>query len=125
MTNDLNLSTWTTYQAAWADTTPAERMRLLDASVADACVYVDPLGTWVGKAEITRLIDRFRADMPGVFFRNHAYLHHHGWSAAQWTLYDTAGAELQPGVSIAEYGAGGHIVRVTGFFPFPPVEGGR
>lgn len=125
MTNDPTFSTWTTYQAAWGDKMSAERTRLLDASVVEACVYTDPLGAWFGKAEITRLIEQFRTEMPGVFFRNHAFLHHHGWSMARWALYDAGGRELQPGASVAEYGADGRIVRVIGFFPTPPVQDGE
>ncbi len=114
---------WTAYQAAWADTTSAERARLLDESLADGCIYADPNGEWEGKAAIVRKIEQFRCEMPDTVFRNHAYLAHHAWSLAHWTLYDAGGEAMIPGASVAEYGPDGRIVRVTGFFPAPAVSG--
>ena len=117
MNDDAHRKTWATYQAAWADMTPAERARLLSESVTDGCVYADPTGVWEGKAAITDKIEQSRSDMPDTVFRNHTYLFHHGWSLAHWTLFDAAGEAMVPGASVAEYGPDGRIVRVTGFFP--------
>ncbi len=117
MPDDARLSTWTTYQAAWADVTSAERERLLRASIMEDCVYADPTGIYEGRTRLTDQIEQFRSSLPGAFFRNHAYVHHHGRSLAHWTLHDAAGNELQPGASVADYGSTGRITRVTGFFP--------
>ncbi len=117
--DDAPSRTWATYQAAWADTTRDERARLLNASLADECVYADPLGICTGVGAIMQKIEQSRRDMPSTVFHNHAYAYGHGRSIARWTLYDAHGSEMVLGASTAEYGADGRIVRVTGFFPFP------
>jgi len=117
MTDENRAATWSVYQAAWADTTPAERTRLLEESLAESCIYADPGGIWEGRKAITGKIARFRSDMPGTVFRNHAFLFHHGWSLAHWTLFDASGDAMVSGASAAEYGSDGRIMRVTGFFP--------
>lgn len=123
MTDEARAATWSTYQAAWADTQPAERLRLLEESLAEGCVYADPNGVWEGREAIVGKIEQFRSDMPGTVFRNHSFLFHHGWSLAHWTLYDAGGDAMVPGASAAEYGPDGRITRVTGFFPAPATTG--
>ncbi len=121
MLDEARAATWSTYQTAWAETMPAKRVRLLEESLADGCVYADPNGVWEGRSAIIRKIEQFRSDMPGTVFRNHHFLFHNGWSLAHWTLYDVTGVELVPGASTAEYDPNGRIIRVTGFFPAPAV----
>lgn len=91
----------------------------LDESLADGCIYADPNGEWEGRAAIVRKIEQFRSETPNTVFRNHAYLAHHTWSLAHWTLYDAGGEAMVLGASVAEYGPDGRIVRVTGFFRLP------
>ena len=117
--NDAQALTWATYQAAWADVTRDQRAQLLNASLADRCVYTDPVGLWSGLDAITEKIEQSRREMPGTIFRNDAYAYVHGRSIAQWTLYDAHDLAVVRGASTADYGADGRIVRITGFFPFP------
>ena len=45
---------WATYQAAWEDVDAAERLRLLEASVAERGVYADRNALREGRAAILR-----------------------------------------------------------------------
>ncbi len=113
-------ATWATYQAAWEDVSPDERLRLLNESVADDCVYTDPNRQTNNRAELIDYIEKFRAGMPGGTFKNHQFTDHHQQSLAGWMLYNANGSELQPGNSYAHFGDDGRITRVTGFFEVSP-----
>ncbi len=119
MPQDSHRATWASYQAAWEDCSSTERGDLLAKSVTEDCLYTDPQGKAHGLSELFTYIEKFREAMPGVSFTNHTFLDHHAQSMATWTLYDSKGAELQPGSSWASYGDDGRITRVSGFFELP------
>ena len=124
MINEAYRETWATYQAAWEDVSPAERQELLNKSVADDCVYTDPLGQARSRAALIAYIEGFQQAMPGYSFKNHTFSDHHAQSLAGWMLYDGGGAEVQPGSSWAHYGEDGRITSVSGFFAAPPPDAG-
>ena len=117
MSDDKKLTTWHTYQAAWApNLDSAERLALLARSVAEDGVYTDPQSECPGHAALLAHIEAFRQQMPDTTFRNHTFLTHHEQSLAEWTLYDAQGAELQPGKSYARFGEDGRLTSIAGFF---------
>ena len=119
MPSEAYRTTWATYQAAWENVSPEERQTLLNSSVADNCVYTDPLSQTHNRAELIAYIAVFRQSMPDPTFKNYKFLDHHAQSYAEWTLYNNS-VEVQQGASYARYGDDGRITNVTGFFETPP-----
>ena len=116
MPNDAYLSTWETYQSAWADQTPAERRALLEQSVAESCVYTDPTGLCCGRDELIARIERTQVHFPGASFENTAFADHHDQGLSHWTMHGADGETIAAGISYARFGEDGRLTTMTGFF---------
>ena len=113
-------TTWSTYQKAWSDVSPAARRELLAHSTSEDGFYTDPLAVCQGHDALQSYIEAFRQSMPGASFKNHRFSAHHAQSHAEWSLYDAQGQEVQPGSSYARFGEDGRLTHVTGFFAAAP-----
>ncbi len=116
MTDETNLDTWTTYQAAWSDIADDERRALLVESVDKNCVYADPTDRCEGIDALIAHIEGSQKKMPGARFRNDKFLVHHDQGLSEWTMFDGEGSVFTTGTSYARFGADGRLTRMTGFF---------
>ena len=116
MGNEAHHATWTTYQDAWADVTPAERQSLLSRSVAEDCVFADPSTEGHGLKALTAHIEQFQKLYPGASFKTPKLPEHHGQALAEWKMYGKDGAELSSGTSFARFGEDGRLTHLIGFF---------
>lgn len=118
-TNDKR-ATWETYASAWREPTAAGKRVALDASVAPACTYRDPLVESKGHAALIEHMLGFHQQVPGGHFQTTYFLAHHDRSIAKWNMLSADGAVMSDGVSYAEYDPQGKLVAMTGFFETPP-----
>ena len=104
------------YLAAWSEPDPAARRRLLDTVWAEHGTYTDPTVALSGRAALADHIGQFLHDQPGARFTLTAPLDlHHTHVRFFWTLHFAHGAAL-PGMDYGEFGPGGQLVKIVGFF---------
>ncbi len=126
MASSPHLSTFETYQSAWAiGVSPDERQRLLRKSVAEDSLYQDPGTTCHGHGELTAKIEDANRKGPGATFRNDSFLTHHDKAVVTWTMFDGAGEEYAKGASYVQFGADGRLTHMTGFYDPPTKPFGR
>ena len=121
---ELQQQTWETYTAAWRASGVEAKTSALEASVADDCVYRDPLTCARGQAALVDYMVAFHQQVPGGWFRTTSFRAHSGRSVATWQMCDAAQAVLGEGISYGEYRADGKLLGMTGFFdvPSPPAR---
>jgi hypothetical protein len=111
---------WETYVSAWKASAREEKCAALLASVAHDCTYRDPLSELRGQDALVDYMLSFHKQIPGGHFVTTYFCEHHGRSIAKWNMVDASGKVLSDGVSYGEYGPGGKLVAMTGFFDVPP-----
>ncbi len=116
MQNDAYLSTWKTYQSAWSERTTAQRLALLERSVAEDCLYSDPTGLCRGRTELLERIERTQERFPGASFENTAFASHHDQGLSHWTMHASDGETIAAGISYARFREDGRLTVMTGFF---------
>lgn len=116
MSSDDHLRTWEQYQSAWGPITEEQRRRLLVASTADDCVYMDPSSQCTNRDELVTRIEASQQRYPGATFENDELLSHHDQALSSWTMYDGQGKRFVEGRSWARFGADGRLIEMTGFF---------
>ncbi len=117
MPNEAYLSTWNTYQKAWANISPAERQDLLSSSVAEDCIYTDPGAECHGLKELIAHIEQFQQQFPGTLFHNDKFTDHHAQGLFNWTWYGADGTTVaSTGTSYARFDKEGLLTQMTGFF---------
>lgn len=113
---------WETYASAWKADGEAAKRGLLARSVAVSAVYRDPLAECQGHDALVAYMLDFHRQVPGGHFETTYFAAHHGRSIAKWDMVNSGGQKLGEGVSYGEYGAGGQLVAMTGFFEVPPAS---
>ena len=110
------------YCAAWNETDPAARMKLLEQSWGVAAVYVDPTGAApAGRAGLHGHIAGFHQAYPGAKIVPTSKVDaHHGKIHFTWRLIMPDGSVAIDGRDFGEVDSIGHITRIVGFFGPPP-----
>ena len=107
--------------AAWNETDPSERRRLLEVSLADDAVLVEPRGSFTGREAIVARIAGFQERFPGARVEITSGVdEHHGLLRYAWSITSADGATLLEGIDVAERASDGRLQRVVMFFgPLP------
>ena len=110
-----------TYLAAYGETDPASRRRLLEQSFAPSATLADPPFDATGLDAIDATFAAVQGQFPGhTFRRTSAVDSHHGAARYGWELVGTDGAVAVAGVDFVRLGNDGLLVQVAGFFgPLP------
>ncbi len=111
---------WETYVSAWKAEDAAAKRDALARSVATNAVYRDPLAECDGRDALLAYMLEFQKQVPGGYFETTYFLAHHGRSIAKWNMLDRSGQAIGHGVSYGEYGSGGELITMTGFFDVSP-----
>ncbi len=112
-------TTWLTYAASWKAETAAEKRALYERSLMPDCVYRDPLMEARGWDELLAYMEDFHRQIPGGHFVTTRFEYHHGRCLAHWEMRDGAGELRGVGISHGEFGDGGRLKAMTGFFEVP------
>lgn len=108
------------YIAAWNETDPAARRRLLDEVVADGVRYTDPLADVTGRDGLDAVIGAVQAQFPGLLFTLGPVDAHHHIARFTWQLGPAGGEALVIGFDVAAVGEDGLIAGVLGFLDKVP-----
>ena len=106
---------WNTYQSAWSDIAADQRGARLAKSVAENCVYSDPIDHCEGVDALIAHIEYAQEKVPGARFRNGEFLDHHDQGLSKWTMLDGKGTVVATGTSYARFGPDGRLTQITGF----------
>jgi ketosteroid isomerase-like protein len=105
-----------TYLSAWNEPDPAERARLLDSSVADDVVFIDPMAHVEGRDAVAAHITATRETFPGILVEAVGDVDaHHGVLRHAWRVSGPDGVVLR-GLDVDEVGEDGRLRRILGFF---------
>ena len=112
------------YFAAWNETDPGERTRLLERSLGDDAELVDPLGRWRGAAGISERIAQYHASAPGTkVVPGSGVDSHNNVERYAWKIVDPAGKKVMEGLDVTERDRAGRLRRITMFHgPLPPLD---
>jgi hypothetical protein len=111
------------YIAAWNETDPAERSRLVRDLWAEDARYVDPLVVADGRDAIDATIGAVQQRFPGFAFRLVGAVDgHHDQARFAWEFGPAQGGGLAPvaGFDVAIVGGDGHLQTVLGFLDRVP-----
>lgn len=109
------------YIAAWAETDPSKRLRLLDTCWSENGQYMDPTGAAQGRQGLADHIGGFHAQMPGARIElTTGASAHHGRIYFKWRLITPSGGVGVEGVDFGTLSADGRIQEIVGFFGSPP-----
>lgn len=104
------------YLGAWNEPDPAERARLLDRSVADDVVFIDPLADVRGRDALAEHITATRAQFPDIAFAAEGTTDaHHNVARMRWVATGKDGVLLR-GLDVDEVAPDGRLARILGFF---------
>ena len=109
------------YFAAWNETDPDERSRLLRRSLSDEAELVDPTGRWRGVDGLSERIGNYHAAAPGTKVVPASGVDaHNGVERYAWKIVDPVGNEIMVGLDVAERDARGRLERIVMFHgPLP------
>lgn len=110
------------YCAAWNETDPVERDRMLEPVWAADATYTDPTVHLTGRSALVAHIDAVFARYPGsTIVMTSAVDAHHGVARFAWKKVLADGTSLPDGIDFAEIGDDGKLTRIVGFFgPLAP-----
>jgi hypothetical protein len=114
--DDKQLTSWTTYQAAWAAISDEERRSMLEASIVPNVVYTDPSSISHGYDELASKMQATQESFPGARFRNDKFQAHHRQAVSRWTMLDGSGQPIYLGVSYARFANDARLESMIGFF---------
>jgi hypothetical protein len=115
--------TFALYVAAWNETDPEARRRLLERSLTADAPVIYPTAYCARRDDAVAAIGELQARFPGMRIVQTSGLdEHHGYLRATWRLLRGDGATQVDGVDYAELATDGRFARVIGFHdPLPPV----
>lgn len=110
------------YLGAWNAADASERTALLERSVTDDVVFIDPMAGIQGRDALAAHIARMREAFPDVGFESGGEPDHHNqFVRAPWVAVRGEEVVLR-GLDIDEVAPDGRLSRIVGFFDEP--EGG-
>lgn len=107
------------YVAAWNETDPAERARLLAGAVADDFEFHGPTGTFRGRVEVEALIVALQTRLAGAMVARQGPVTE---GVFRWAIVSAAGATLLEGSDEATAGDEGRLVRISVAAGAPPPQ---
>ncbi|MEV6974918.1 nuclear transport factor 2 family protein [Kitasatospora sp. NPDC093806] len=109
------------YLAAWNETDPAARRKLIDEAWAEDGRYTDPLASVTGRAGVDALIGAAQAQFAGMEFTLGPVDAHHDIARFTWHLGPAGAPEpLVIGFDVLVADADGRIASVFGFLDRVP-----
>ena len=109
------------YLAAWNETEPAARRKLVDDLFAEGASYVDPMVEAYGPAEIEATIAAVQAQFPGFVFTAVGDVDaHHSQARFRWGLGPDGAEPIVVGFDVAVTDDAGRITAVLGFLDQVP-----
>jgi SnoaL-like domain len=106
-----------TYVAAWNAADPTERRRLVEDSLAEDGVLIEPRGSFEGREAVLERIGGFPERLPGGrVLVTSGVDEHHGFARYAWTVLRADGSTFHDGIDFAEVGGDGRLRRVIMFF---------
>jgi hypothetical protein len=104
------------YLAAWNETDPGGRRRVLEQVWADDGSYTDPLVEVTGRDAIDQVIGAVQRQFRGLVFRLCGAIDaHHNLARFSWVLVPEGGEPLLAGFDVAVTGPDGRLSAVHGF----------
>ncbi|MEZ0068679.1 hypothetical protein ABIA32_004713 [Streptacidiphilus sp. MAP12-20] len=109
------------YIAAWNETDPAARRKLVDETWAEDGSYTDPLVAAEGRDAIDATLGAVQTQFPGLVFRLGGPVDaHHDIARFTWELGPAGGEALVIGFDVLVADADGRIAQVLGFLDKVP-----
>jgi hypothetical protein len=110
-----------TYFAAWNETDPEQRRRLLGRSVTDDAELVDPTGRSRGIDGLSERIARYQSAAPGTKVVPTSGIDaHNDLVRYAWKIVDSGGQDFMEGLDVAERADDGRLKRILMFHgPLP------
>ena len=106
-----------TYCAAWNETDPVKRDKILQEVWDDDATYTDPTVHTVGRAALVAHISTVCARFPGsTIVMTSAIDVHHNVLRFTWKRVLADGSERPEGIDFGEIAGDGKIRRIVGFF---------
>jgi hypothetical protein len=105
-----------TYLQAWNSPDPAEREALLERTVSNDVVFVDPMAQLAGRAALLAHIADVRSKFGDVVFGPGGEPDEHNGYVRQAWLARSGGEVLLRGIDFDEVGADGRLTKIVGFF---------
>lgn len=104
------------YLAAWNETEPAARRKLVDDLFAEDASYIDPMAEAYGRAEIEATIGAAQAQFRGFVFTPVGDVDaHHRQARFRWGLGPQGSEPIVIGFDVAVTDEDGRITSVLGF----------
>jgi len=104
------------YLAAWNETEPSARRKLVDELFAPEASYIDPMAEAYGRAEIEATIGAVQAQFPGFVFTPVGGVDaHHRQARFSWGLGPEGSEPIVIGFDVAVTDDAGRITSVLGF----------
>lgn len=117
MSDDALQQLWKTYQDAWSAELPAERDRLLRASLAQDVVFTSPDSDEQGIDRMAATIAAFQERLSGAYFRSTLLRQQHGQLFSAWTMFDGEDLPVVNGHSYARIDdQKGRLTYLAGFW---------
>jgi hypothetical protein len=109
------------YMAAWNETDPLAREKILAQCWADHGVYVDPNVVLSGRDALSRHISKVQAARPGARLEFVSGIDtHHNVLRFLWRLVRADGTAGDKSIDFGETGPDGRLIKIVGFFGQPP-----
>jgi hypothetical protein len=119
-TTDINIAV-DSYIAAWNETDPAARRRLVAVAVSEDISYLDPILKGDGLDELDGQIEAAQAQMPGAILSRVGEIDtHHDRVRFAWKATNPDGSIAIAGVDFAVIAPDGRLQSITGFFDLKP-----
>ncbi|MFJ4092277.1 nuclear transport factor 2 family protein [Kitasatospora sp. NPDC089913] len=109
-----------TYLAAWNETDPTARRKLIDEAWAEDGRYTDPLAAVTGREGVDALIGAAQGQFPGLVFTLGPVDAHHDIARFTWNLGPAGEEPLVIGFDVLVADAEGRIASVYGFLDRVP-----
>ena len=116
MTKDTLQQTYNSYLGAYSDIGATERKRLLQQSVTDDVISVNPNGESRGLDNLVEHIEQFQKQKTGATFKSNKLIAHHDQFLSEWTMYGKDGSAAATAHTYGRFNEQGLITYLIGFF---------
>lgn len=105
------------YLGAWNEVDPAVRAQLLERTVSDDVLFVDPMGRAEGRDALAAHIAAVRTQFPEVSYGPSGEVdEHNGFLRQAWVARGKDGMIVLRGLDVDDVGPDGRLTRIIGFF---------